>query len=237
MDRRRKASDEDTAFGSGKNFVETAADGALAGRVSPPLNIGGVLEQHQHALFFAVFGKGVQVKQPVVGGRGVNFEIAGMDNYANRRVDGQGNTVHQAVRYLNGIDGEWSQGKAASGPNLAQVGTVEQLMLFQLVFDQGQRKFRAENRHVQLRKDPGQSADMVFMAVSQDNAADLVAVVEQVGDVGNDDVHAQQFRFGKHQAGVHDHDVVAPANGHAVHSELAQPAQRHYMEFSHWHSQ
>ena len=59
----------------------------------------------------------------------------------------------------------------------------------------------------------------------------------QIGDVGDDDVDAEQFGFGEHQAGVDDDDVVAPANGHAVHSELAQAAEGYNMEFMRGHGQ
>ena len=63
----------------------------------------------------------------------------------------------------------------------------------------------------------------------------LLAVFGQIGNVGNDDVHAQQLGFGEHQAGIDDDDVIAPAHGHAVHSELAETAQGHNMQFSSWH--
>ncbi len=70
---------------------------------------------------------------------------------------------------------------------------------------------------------------MVFMPVGEDNSSNLVPVLQQVRDVRNHNIHAQQLGLRKHQAGIdHDH-VIAPADGHAVHSELAQPAQRRQM--------
>ena len=116
-----------------------------------------------------------------------------------------------------------------------QVGIIQQVMLVELVFDVGQRELSAPDRHIQLGKNPRQRADVVFMAVGQDNRAHLLAVFDQVRDVGNNDVHAQQFGFGEHQAGVDDDNVIAPAHGHAVHSELAQTAQGHDMQLSSWH--
>ena len=55
------------------------------------------------------------------------------------------------------------------------------------------------------------------------------AILKQVGDVGNDDVDAQQLGFREHEAGVDDDDVVTPANGHAVHAEFAETAQGNYL--------
>src|ERR1700724_3110881 len=131
MDRRREAGDKDALLGAGKDFVEPAAYGAFAGGVSPALNIGGVLKQGQHAAFFAIFRKGMQVKQAVISRRGVYLEVASMDDYTDGGMNGQGNAVHQAVRHLNGIDGKRTQVKAASSPDLTQVGAVQKLMLLQ----------------------------------------------------------------------------------------------------------
>ena len=61
-------------------------------------------------------------------------------------------------------------------------------------------------------------------------------ILKQVRDVGNNDVDAQQLGFGKHQAGIDHDDVIAIADGHAVHPELAHPAERNYVQFPVWHS-
>ena len=57
-------------------------------------------------------------------------------------------------------------------------------------------------------------------------AADHALVLLQVGGVGDDDVHAEKFLLGEHQARIDDDDVVAGAQDEHVHSELAQPAER-----------
>ena len=69
---------------------------------------------------------------------------------------------------------------------------------------------------------------MVFVSVRQQDRFDLVAVLGQVGDIRNNDVYAEQFFFRKHQAGVDDDDVILPAEGHAVHTELAEATQRNH---------
>ena len=124
-----------------------------------------------------------------------------------------------------------------AGANLAQIGVVKQSVLFQLVFDIGQGEFRAPDGHVQFAQNPGQGADVVFVPVGQDDAAHPLPVFDQIGNIGDNNVDAQQFGFGKHQAGIDDDDVVTPANGHAVHSELAQAAQGHNVQFSSWHAE
>ncbi len=78
---------------------------------------------------------------------------------------------------------------------------------------------------------------MVLMAVGEHDAAHLVTVLQQVRNVGYHDIDAQKLRFREHQAGVDDKNIVSPADGHAVHSELAQTAQGHNVKFSRWHVQ
>src|SRR5438270_958064 len=69
------------------------------------------------------------------------------------------------------------------------------------------------------------------MPVGKNDCADLIAVLGEVGNVGYNDVNAEEFLFGEHQAGIDDDDVVLPSQGEAVHSELAQPSQRDYPQF------
>ena len=89
----------------GENFVELAPDGALAGRVSLALDVGGILKQGEHALF-AVLGEGVQIEKPVIGGRGIDFEIARMDHDPQRCMNRERNAIDQTVRDLNRMDGK-----------------------------------------------------------------------------------------------------------------------------------
>ena len=51
-------------------------------------------------------------------------------------------------------------------------------MLFQLVFDVGQRELGAVDRDVQLGEQPRQCADVVFVAVRQHDGAHVLAVLD-----------------------------------------------------------
>ena len=77
---------------------------------------------------------------------------------------------------------------------------------------------------LQVAENIRNGADVVFVAVGEHNGANRCAVLLQIGDVWNDDVDAEKFDFGKHQAGVDDQDVVAIAQHHHVHSEFAETA-------------
>jgi hypothetical protein len=62
-----------------------------------------------------------------------------------------------------------------------------------------------------------------------------LAILDEVRNIGDDDVYAQEFGFGEHEAGIDDDNVVAEANGHAIHAEFAQAAQGDDLKFSAWH--
>ena len=77
---------------------------------------------------------------------------------------------------------------------------------------------------------------MVFVSMGEHDALDPLPVFDQVGDIGDNNIDAQQFGLRKHQAAVDDDDIVTPSYGHAVHSELAQAAKGYDVQFSSWHA-
>src|SRR5262249_2733896 len=167
----------------------------------------------------------VQIEQAIVGGGGIHFEIAGVDYHTERGMNRQRDAIDQAVGDGNGMNREGADFEAVAGANFAQVGFLQQAVLVEFVFDIRQREFRAPDRHFQLGKHPGQGADVVLVAVRENNRAYPLTILDQIRNVRNDDVDAEQLGFGEHHARVDDNDVIAPAYGHAVHAEFAEAAQ------------
>ena len=69
---------------------------------------------------------------------------------------------------------------------------------------------------------------MIFVAVGEDDRFDLVAILFEVGDVGDDEVDAEEFGLGEHHAGVNNDDGFADANRHHVHAEFAETTEGDY---------
>ncbi len=65
---------------------------------------------------------------------------------------------------------------------------------------------------------------MIFVAVSEDDGANVGAILFEIGDVGDDQVDAEELRLWEHHAGVDDDDVVADTQGHHIHAEFAESA-------------
>ncbi len=108
-------------------------------------------------------------------------------------------------------------------------------MLVEFVFDVGEGELGAPDGDVEFREHPGKAADVVLVAVGEDDSANALAVLDEVGDVGDDDVDAEKLGFGEHEPGVDDDNVVSPADGHAVHAELAEAPERDDLQFSGGH--
>src|SRR4030081_360300 len=96
MDGGRKARNEQAPLGAGKDLLKLPPYGSFARRVAGALYVGGVLEQCQDPPSLAVFRKGVQVEQAVVGGSRVDLEVAGVHDHPERRVDGERDAIDQA---------------------------------------------------------------------------------------------------------------------------------------------
>ena len=72
---------------------------------------------------------------------------------------------------------------------------------------------------------------MILVAVGEDQAANVLGVLLQVGEIGRHDIDAEQFGIGEHHAGIDDENIVAVADRHAVHPEFAESAQGNDLEF------
>src|SRR5437660_4760396 len=81
VNRRRETRNKETPLGTNKYLFKLAMNRALTGRVALALNVSRILQESQHSLF-AVLRKTVQIKQSVVSGSRVDFEVARMQHHA-----------------------------------------------------------------------------------------------------------------------------------------------------------
>ena len=224
----REAGEEEALLGLGEDLVETGAHGFLAGGPAAAIDVGRVLEEGEDASVLAEVGECLEIEGLAVRRREVDLEVTGVQDDADRGVDGECDAIDQRVGDPDGHDREGPEGEAFTGQHLDEVGVVEQAVFVELAFHERQGEFSAVDRHVELGEDPGQASDVIFVAVGEDDRLDLRAVLDEVGDIRHDDVHAEEFFFREHQAGVDDNNVVLPTEGHAVHTELAEAPQRNH---------
>ena len=76
-------------------------------------------------------------------------------------------------------------------------------------------------------EDIRQSADMVLVSVSKNNAFELLFVFEQITHVGDDQVDTQKIRARKHETAIDGNRCTATLKEHHVKAKLSKAAQRY----------
>ncbi len=66
---------------------------------------------------------------------------------------------------------------------------------------------------------------MVLVPVRDNQSAQAVAILDEIREVGNDDVDSQHIVLGKHEAGIDEYNRVGILDDHHVQADFAQPSQ------------
>ena len=224
-----EAGDHHPALGAVENLFHARADGALALGEAGAVGIGGIGEQQQDAAL-AVFGEGVEIEQLVIGGRGVHLEIAGVNDHSERRGNGQGHGAHDGVRHADELDFEGADLENLFGLDVDEAGLLIEVVLFHTALDQGQGEIGSVDGDSDIGKEIGDGADVVLVAMGEDQGADELLVFLEKTQVGHHQVDAQQLGLGEHHSGIDDDDVIAVADGGHVHAKLAASTQGDYLQ-------
>ena len=81
MNRGAETGDQEPLLGPVEDVLEPGPDGSLGFGVTWAVGVSGV-GQKQKDTTLAVVGEGMEVKEFVVGGGGIDLEIAGVDDHA-----------------------------------------------------------------------------------------------------------------------------------------------------------
>lgn len=157
----------------------------------------------------AVFGNGDKIRRAAGNRRVVDFKIARLDDGSRRACDGQGHRVGDGVVHVDGLHGETAQLELLVRSDLHHFRAAHQPVFFQLVGDEPDGKARGINGQIDLFEQVGQAADVVFMAVRDNNALDAVLILDNIGEIRNDKVHPEHVAVREHDAAVHE-DHICP---------------------------
>ena len=142
------------------------------------------------------------------------------------------------MRHGKERDVESTQGYGRAVLDLAKLGALD-VVLGELALDDAKGELTGVDGHLvrevlqQVRK----GARVVLVAVGDDNAAQLVLVLQDIGVVGQDEVDARMVVVGKHEAGIdHDHVVSVLEHGHVL-ADPVKTTKRDDLEggFFLWH--
>ncbi len=224
--KRRKRADEDAAFGFAEDLREGRVDHAFRRGGAGLIGIGGIRHQGQHAAP-AKFGQLGKIGRLAIHRRVIEFEVAGMDHQSGGRGDAHAHAIGNGVRHAEEFQPERAELDPAAGLDRGQPRLIENLVIAQLHFDQAARQFGGKDRHFRhFLQQVRQAAGVIFVAVRDDDAAQLIALVAQVFPIGDDEVDPQHIVFGEHDAAVDQQDIRAVFKGRHVLADFAAAAQR-----------
>ena len=161
--------DHELALRAGEELLERVDDLDLGPGESLAIDVGAVGEERQHALR-AELGEAVQVEVLAVDRRLIDLEVAGVDDDADRRRDGQRHAVGHAVRDADELDRERPDGDRLPRLDRLQPVAGVDAVLLELRLDQRQRHGGAVDRAVEQRHHVRDGADVILVAVRQDRA-------------------------------------------------------------------
>lgn len=187
--------------------------------------VGGIGHEKQYT-FFAVAGQSGKIGRKAVDRRVIDFEVTGVDDRARRRPDGETERVDDGMRDSNGFQAKWSGlDDIARLENPQLDGTNGELL--ELVSKKAERERHPVNGNRHAFDEEWKRADVIFVCVSEEDCLQARGILEEVGHIGNDDVHSEGRGIGEHHSAIEGDRRVAVFHDHEIHPDLAEAAQRH----------
>ena len=163
----------------------------------------------------------------------IEFEVARVKHVARRRREEDAERTGDRVVHGEELRLDVAQLDLIPRLHLDQVRAFDAVLL-ELALDEPERHLRAVNRHllVEVLVKVRQAAGMVLVAVRDDDAAQLVGMLEHIGVIGQDEVDAGMVVVGEHDAGIVEHHVVSALEHRHVLADGVEAAERDDLELS-----
>ena len=208
-----------------EDALEDRRDALLRGRETGDLGVGGVGQEEVDPLLPQP-GERAQVGDPPVQRQLVHLEVAGVQHEAGTGADRHGQRVGDGVVDGHELEVERSERDPVALADLVVDGLLEPV-LAQLAAEQGQGQLRADERDVAaLAQEVRRRADVVLVAVGEDERLDLVEPVPDRSEVGEDQVDARVAVLREEDPAVDDEQAAVVLEDGHVAADLAQPAER-----------
>ena len=166
----------------------------------------------------------MEVELLAVDRRLIDLEVAGVQDDADRRVNRQRDAVGHAVRDANELDAKPADLHDIARPHRVQTILDVQTMLVELGPHERERQRGAVDRTIDVRQQIGHGPDVVLVPMREHERRH--ALLLQLGQVGNDEIDAEDLAFRERHAGIDDETRVAAHEGHEVHAELSEAPER-----------
>src|SRR6478735_5296816 len=218
-----EAGDDDASLGMAEDLVDGGRDLELGRRETGDVGVGRVGEEEVDALLPEP-GEGAQVGQATVQGQLVHLEVAGVQQRAGLGAHEDGERVGDRV--VDGDELEVEDAELLALSLLHGHGVGPDTVLLELGLDEGEGQRGADDRDVALELEQvGHRADVVLVAVREDDGHDVVEPVGDVAEVREDEVDTGVVVLGEEHAAVDDEELPLRLEHGHVASDLAQPTE------------
>ena len=198
--------------------------------IARPLHIGGVRQQRQNPLL-AQLGEAGEVEDAALDGGQVDLEVAGVDDLAHGGAHRHRHAVRDGVVHMDEFQLEHPHLEHVPGVVGDDFDLLRQAVLLQLEAHKARRQTGGVDGAVQLAHHVGHAADVVLVAMGQDDALHPLLVFDEVGDVRDDHVDAVHVLVREAHAAVHHEDVLAVLIDVQVFADLVETAKRQDFQF------
>src|SRR6185503_21266645 len=107
---------------------------------------------------------------------------------------------------------------------------AEQIVFFEFAFRESRSEVRTVYRNVELLQQVRQRTEVIFVTVRENYRGDVVAVLVEKTEVRNRNIHSIRRLLRKPHPGVENQHLVTVTHSHAIHSKLADTAERDDLE-------
>ena len=150
---------------------------------------------------------------------------------AHGALDGEGHRVGNGVVDVDELHAELARLDHLARLAGDELGLVQQAVLLQLQLHQPRGHAGGVDGGVDVPQQIGDGADVVLVPVGEEDAPDLVLVLDEIGEVGDDHVDAVHVVVGEAHAHVHHDDVPAVLVDGEVLADLVEAAQGNDFQF------
>ena len=225
VDVRGEAGHDQLLLGSLEDPLQRREDVLLGRGETGHLGIGRVGHEQVDTLG-ADAGEAPEVGDAAVEGQLVHLEVAGVQHRPADGADEDGQGVGDGV-----VDGEELQVEVADAGPVALRDHLEcgvaDAVFAQLALEEGKGQRRAPHRDVAASpQEMGNGADVVLVAVGEDDADDVVHAVGQMVEAGQDQVDPRMVVLGEEHATVDQQDLAVDLEAGHVAADVTQPAER-----------
>ena len=153
-----------------------------------------------------------------VNGGLIELEVAGMQHVTRRAAEKDADRSGDGVIHGEELGRDAAEIHFVAWLDLHELGVFNP-MLFELALDKAQGHLRCIDGHLTIKvfDEVRQRTGMVFVAVRDHDAAQLVGVLQHIGVIGQDKIDAGMVIVREHQARIIEHHVaLAFEHGHVL---------------------